>query len=60
MVGVVRVVEIIPSVHVPPAILYAVKLLLTLDYTSPPNLFQIESKLPKFLIQGGFGVVGVG
>ena len=46
--------------NVPPAIPYADILLLTLNYTSPPNFIQIGLKLPKFLIRGGFRVVGVG
>ena len=29
------------------------------NYTSPPNFIQIRLKLPKFLIHGGFRVVGL-
>ena len=42
-----------------PAKSYSDILLLTLNYTSPIIFIQIRPKLPKFLILGGFWVVGV-
>ena len=46
--------------NVPAAIKFADILLISLNYTSPPSFIQIGPKLAKFLIQGGFGVIGVG
>ena len=41
--------------NVSPAIPYADKLLLNLNYTSPPSFIQIGPKLPKFLTWSGQG-----
>ena len=42
--------------NAPPAIQFADRLLLTINYTFPGGFSQIGPKLPKFLIWGGFGV----